>query len=80
MKLFNERIFVDNEVLSFQFNLMHTIFGQKFLVTVNKNKTVFVIDMHKDPDGKWKIVGSAPQWVEPFEEKLIDIIARNIYR
>jgi hypothetical protein len=79
MKLFNERIVVDNEVLAFHFNLMHTIFGQKFLVTVNKNKQVFVIDMHKHTDGKWEI-GSAPQWAEPFEERLNDIIIRNIYR
>jgi hypothetical protein len=80
MKLFNERIRVDNQVLSFHFNLMHTIFGQKFLVTVNKDKQVLVIDMHKDNHGKWEIVGSAPQWVEPIEEKLVDIITRNIYR
>jgi hypothetical protein len=59
---------------------MHTIFGQKFLVTVNKNKQVLVIDMHKDSDGKWEIVGPAPRWVEPFEDKLSDIITRNIYR
>jgi len=80
MKLFNERIRVDNEILSFHFNLMHTIFGQKFIVTVNKDKQIFVIDMHKHTDGKWEMVGSAPQWAEPFEEKIIDIINRNIYR
>ena len=80
MKLFNEIIRVDNEPLSFHFNLMHTIFGQKFIVTVNKDRRVFVIDMQKDNYGKWEIAGSAPKWVEPFEEKLVGIITRNIYR
>ena len=80
MKLFNEIIYMDKEALSFQFNLMHTIFGQKFFVTVNKDSRVFVFNMQKDEYGKWEIVGSAPQWVEPFEEKLDDIITRNIYR
>ena len=80
MKLFNEIIHVDNEPLSFHFNLMHTIFGQKFIVTVNKDRRVFVIDMQKDNYGKWEIVGSAPEWVEPFEEKLDAIITRNILR
>jgi len=59
---------------------MHTIFGQKFFVTVNKDRRVVVFNMQKDEYGKWEIVGSAPQWVEPFEEKLDDIITRNIYR
>ena len=80
MKLFNEIIYLDKEALSFQFNLMHTIFGQKFFVTVNKDRRVVVFNMQKDEYGKWEIVGSAPQWVEPFEEKLDDIITRNIYR
>lgn len=80
MKLFNEAIYMDNEALSFQFNLMHTISGQKFLVTVNKDRTIVVFEMQKDNYGKWEIVGYAPQWVEPFQEKLDDIITRNIYR
>ncbi len=78
MKPFNEIIHVDNEALSFHFNLIHTVFGQKFFITVNKDRRAFVFDMKKGDYGKWEIVGSAPQWVQQFEEKLDDIITKNI--
>ena len=78
MKPFNEIIYMDNEALSFHFYLIHTVFGQKFFITVNKDRRAFVFNMQKDNYGKWEIVGAAPQWVQPFEEKLDDIITRNI--
>ena len=78
MKPFNGSTDLDGENLEFTFYLTHTIKGEKFFVTVTRYSTAYVFDMMEKDSGKWLIGQPAPVWVKPLEEKLGDLITRNI--
>lgn len=78
MQQFNEIIKIDEEVLSFAFNRIYTKSGEKFFVVVEKDRQFFQFDMNRDNSGKWKIIEPAPEWLKPIEEKVAEIIARNL--
>lgn len=78
MKPFNESTDLDGETLDFTFYYLHTFKGEKFFVTVTRSRQAYVFDMMEKDSGKWLINQPAPLWVKPLEEKLADIIRRNI--
>ena len=78
MKPFNASTDLDGETLDFTFYYTPTIEGAKFFVTVTRYTTAYVFDMMEKDSGKWLINQPAPLWVKPLEERLADIIRRNI--
>jgi hypothetical protein len=78
MKPFFGSTEVDGETLEFTFYFTHTIYGEKFFVTVTRYRQAYIFDMMERDSGKWLIVEPVPQWVKPLEEQLASIISRNI--
>jgi hypothetical protein len=78
MKPFNGSTDLDGETLDFTFYHIHTIKGEKFFVTVTRSSQAYIFDMMEKDSGKWLIGKPAPLWVKPLEERLADIISRNI--
>jgi hypothetical protein len=78
MRPFNGSTDLDGETLDFTFYPTHTIKGEKFFITVTKYRQAYVFDMMEKDPGKWLICQPAPLWVKPLEEKLADMIRRNI--
>jgi len=78
MKPFNASADLDGETLDFTFYYTPTVKGEKFFVTVTRNWQAYVFDMMEKDSGKWLIGQPAPVWVKPLEEKLGDLITRNI--
>jgi hypothetical protein len=78
MKPFHESTDLDGETLDFTFYHINTIKGGKFFVTVTRSRQAYIFDMIEKDSGKWLIGQPAPFWVKPLEEKLADVISRNI--
>jgi len=78
MLQFNETIKIEDEVLSFAFNRIYTKSGEKFFVVVEKGRQFYQFDMNRDNSGRWKIIEPAPEWLKPIEEKVVELIARNL--
>jgi len=78
MKPFNGSTDLDGETLEFTFYYTPTIEGAKFFVTVTRSWQAYVFDMMEKDSGKWLINQPAPLWVKPLEEKLANMIRRNI--
>jgi len=78
MKPFNGSTDLDGETLDFTFYYTPTVKGEKFFVTVTRYSTAYVFDMMEKDSGKWLINQPAPLWVKPLEEKLANMIRRNI--
>jgi len=78
MKPFNGVIDLGGETLDFTFYYIHSVKGEKFFVTVTRCRHGYIFDMMERDAGKWLIGQPSPIWVKPLEEKLADIINRNI--
>lgn len=78
MRPFNGSIDLAGETLDFTFYYINSVKGEKFFVTVTRYRQGYVFDMMEKDSGKWLISQPSPIWVKPLEEKLADIINRNI--
>jgi len=78
MTQFNEHLKVDDEILHFSFNRIYNADGEKFYVVVQKGKQFFPFDMKRNDHGNWRIVEPAPSWAMMLEERLSDLINKNI--
>ena len=77
MPRFTSLVKVNEETLYFSFLRIYTAKGQKFFVSVCKDRRYSGFDMIKDEEGDWRIDEPAPAWAREIENQLSKTIDKN---